>query len=37
MDTQTIRRYNNVQLTWTHTTTWDSEFPQPLIVKYTII
>ena len=37
MDTPTIRQYSNVQLAWTTTTTWDPEFPQPLIVKYTNI
>lgn len=36
MNNQTIRKYNSITLAYYYNTTWDIEFPQPLIVKYNI-
>ena len=36
METQTIRTYNSVTLAYYCNTSWDTQFPKPLIVNYTI-
>ncbi len=36
MNEPTIRIYNSITLTWYSNCTWDTEFPQPLIINYII-